>query len=192
MTRTFTRRDLLGGAAASAVALTHGDAASAAPSHRLTVGAFELAIVSDGHLVLPTSFLAPDAPAAERTALLAESGETGAEFHSPTNHALIRAGNELILVDTGSGPHFMPSAGKLADNLAAAGIDRDAITTVVYTHGHPDHLWGLADEFEDVVFPKARHVVAAAEWDFWHGASAPASSPARAAATHTSRTRYAW
>jgi len=175
MTRAFTRRDLL--LSAAAVAAMPARVAVAAPPHRLTVGDFELAIVSDGHLVLPTSFLAPDAPEAERTAILAESGETGAEFHSPTNHTLIRAGNELILVDTGSGPHFMPSAGKLADNLAAAGIDRDAITTVVYTHGHPDHLWGVADEFEDVVFPKARHVVAAAEWDFWHGANALSGLP---------------
>ena len=94
----------------------------------------------------------------------------------------------------------MPSAGKLADNLAAAGIDRDAITMVVYTHGHPDHLWGVVDDFDEPVFAKARYVVAAAEWDFWHGAnacracrpSAPDSSPARGAAMRTSRTRCGW
>src|SRR5437016_4145380 len=134
MTRHFTRRDLMLGAAACVAALGHDGTASAAPPHRLTVGSFELTVVSDGHLVLPTSFLVPDAPKAERAAILAESGETGAEFSSPTNCTLIRAGSELILVDTGSGPHFMPSAGRLADNLAAAGIDRDAITMVVYTH----------------------------------------------------------
>src|SRR6516164_8367690 len=129
MTRTLTRRDLLRGAAASAAALTHdGTAFAAAAPHHLTVGDFALTIVSDGHLVLPTTFLAPDAPAAERAAILKEAGESGPEFNAPTNHTLIRAGRELVLVDTGSGPHFMPSAGKLADNLAAAGIDRDAIT----------------------------------------------------------------
>ena len=158
----------------AAAALGPNVAARAAPPHRLTVGAFELTVVSDGHLVLPTSFLAPDVPAAERAT---ESGEAGAEFKPPANCTLIRAGSELILVDAGSGPHFMPSAGKLADNLAAAGIDRDAITTVVYTHGHPDHLWGVADDFEEPAFPKARHVVAAAEWDFWHGANAMSGVP---------------
>src|SRR5262249_44964581 len=167
MTRHVNRRDLVLGTAA--VALAPQFARAAAP-HRLTVGAFELTVVSDGHLVLPTSFLAPNAPEAERAELLRESGATGGEFQSPTNCTLIRAGTALILVDTGSGPHFMPSAGKLADNLAAAGIDRNAITTVVYTHGHPDHLWGVADDFEEPVFPKAGYVVAAAEWDFWHGA----------------------
>jgi glyoxylase-like metal-dependent hydrolase (beta-lactamase superfamily II) len=179
--RLFSRRDLVLGSAAAAAVLGHGVTAIAAPAHRLTVGTFELTVVSDGHLVLPASFLAPDAPEAERAALLTEAGATGAEFNSPTNCTLIRAGRELILVDTGAGPHFMPTAGKLADNLAAAGIDRDAITMVVYTHGHPDHLWGVVDEFDEPVCPKARYVVAAAEWDFWHGASALSGLPAERA-----------
>src|ERR1700719_930831 len=140
MRQSFTRRDLMLGTAAAAAALGRNVTASAAPPHRLAVGTFDVTVVSDGHLVLPTSFLAPDAPDAERNAILTESGATGAEFNSPTNCTLIRAGAELILVDTGSGPHFMPSAGKLADNLDAAGIDRGTITMVVYTHGHPDHL----------------------------------------------------
>jgi glyoxylase-like metal-dependent hydrolase (beta-lactamase superfamily II) len=165
------------GAAAASTALAPGRSALAAPPHRLAVGAFELTVVSDGHLVLPTGFLAPDAPEADRAAILKESGETGAEFSSPTNCTLIRAGRELILVDTGAGPHFMPSAGKLADNLAAAGIDRDEITMVVYTHGHPDHLWGVVDDFDEPAFARARYVVAAAEWDFWHGANALSGLP---------------
>jgi glyoxylase-like metal-dependent hydrolase (beta-lactamase superfamily II) len=175
----FSRRDLLraAGAAVLSTASVPARPALAAPVHRLPVGTFALTVVSDGHLVLPTSFLAPDVPAVDRDAILAESGETGAEFNAPTNCTLIHAGAELILVDAGSGPHFMPSAGKLADNLAAAGIDRDAVTTVVYTHGHPDHLWGVVDDFDDPVFPKARYVVAAAEWDFWHGANALSGLP---------------
>src|SRR5215510_4282499 len=108
MMRHFNRRNLVLGAATAALAPRP---AFAAPPHRLTVGAFELTVVSDGHLVLPTSFLAPDAPEAERAELLRESGATGGDFQSPTNCTLVRAGNALILVDTGSGPHFMPSAG---------------------------------------------------------------------------------
>jgi glyoxylase-like metal-dependent hydrolase (beta-lactamase superfamily II) len=178
----FTRRHVLAGAAAAATtALAADRAARAAAPHRLTVGAFELAVVSDGHLVLPTTFLAPDAPETERAAILAAAGETGAQFDAPTNCTLIRAGAELILVDAGAGPHFMPSAGKLAQNLAAAGVDRGAVTMVVYTHGHPDHLWGVADDLEEPVFARASHVVAAAEWDFWHGTNALSGLPAERA-----------
>ena len=49
----------------------------------------------------------------------------------------------------GSGDRFMPSAGKLWDNLKAAGIDKGKITKVIFTHGHPDHLWGTVDDLDD-------------------------------------------
>ena len=169
------RRQLLAGAAATLA--TAPLPALAAPPHRVNVGAYELTIISDGHLVLPTGFLAPDAPAAERAAALAAAGQTGAQYQSPTNVTLIRAGADLILVDTGSGPNFMPTAGKLADNLAAAGISAEAITKVVFTHGHPDHLWGALDGLDELTFPQASYLVAAAEWDFWHGESATRGLP---------------
>jgi glyoxylase-like metal-dependent hydrolase (beta-lactamase superfamily II) len=177
------RREFLvtAGAGLAGVALAPPLAWAAAPPRRLTVGAFEVMVVSDGHLVLPTSFLATGAPAKEFGAALAAAGQGGEQYHAPTNCTLIRTGGELILVDSGSGPHFMPSAGKLADNLAAAGIDRAQITMVVYTHGHPDHLWGVVDEFDEPNFPNASYVVATREWDFWHGVDALTGLPAERA-----------
>jgi len=155
-------------------------------------GTFEIAVVSDGHLVLPTSFLAPDIPKAERDALLAALGEAGEQYDSPTNITLIRTGNDLILVDMGSGDRFMPTAGKLWDNLAAAGIDKSRITKVVFTHGHPDHLWGLLDELDDMMLPDAAYFVAATEWDFWLGANATAGlPPERAGFVTGARRNYA-
>jgi len=60
-------------------------------------GAFEVTVVSDGHLVLPTSFLAPEAPPAEPEVLLTEE-----QYNPPTNVTLIRSDSDLILVDMGS------------------------------------------------------------------------------------------
>ena len=165
----LTRRALLATTAASLAA--RAMPAFAAPA-TFRHGAFEVTVVSDGHLVLPVSFLAPDAPPAERAALLKAAGETGEQYHSPTNVTLIRAGNDLILVDMGSGDRFMPSAGKLWDNLKAAGIDKGKLTKVIFTHGHPDHLWGAVDELDDLVTPDASFYVASAEWDFWTGDNA--------------------
>src|SRR6185437_14859588 len=110
----LNRRTLL---AATATGLaTCALPAFAAAHYPLKHGAFELTIVSDGHLVLPTSFLAPGAPPAEREAVLKAAGQTGEQYSSPTNVTLIRAGSDLILVDMGSGDRFMPTAGKLWDN----------------------------------------------------------------------------
>jgi glyoxylase-like metal-dependent hydrolase (beta-lactamase superfamily II) len=149
-------------------------------------------VISDGHLVLPTSFLAPDAPAEARAAALAAAGQRGEQFQSPTNVTLIRRGGDLILVDAGSGPNFMPTAGKLVENLEAAGIAADKITMVVFTHGHPDHLWGTVDGLDDLTFPNASYVVAAAEWDFWNGENAARGLPAeRIAFVTAARRNYA-
>jgi len=170
------RRSFLTLAAAGAAATALPVAARAAP-YRFTQGAVTVTVVSDGHLVLPTSFIAPDAPPAERAAVLAAAGQSGQQYQSPTNVTLIRTPRDLILVDTGSGDRFMDTAGKLFDNLAAAGIEAGAITKVVFTHGHPDHLWGMVDELDELRLPKAAYYVAAAEWDFWHGADATRGLP---------------
>ena len=174
----ISRRALL---ASTAATLSLGLPATAAAPHRFRHGEFEVIIVSDGHLVLPTSFLAPDAPPGERAGLLKAAGQDAEQYQSPTNITLIRKGSELVLVDAGSGDRFMPTAGKLFDNLNDAGIDRASITKVVLTHGHPDHLWGALDELDDLVLQNAAYYVGATEWDFWHGENATRGLPAERA-----------
>src|SRR5450631_2201105 len=186
---SLTRRALLAASAASLIARVLP--AQAAP-FTFKQGAFEITVVSDGHLVLPTSFLAPSAPPDERAALLNAAGQTAEQYESPTNITLIRTGSDLILVDMGSGDRFMPTAGKLWDNLKAAGIDKAKITKVVFTHGHPDHLWGAVDELDDLVMPEATFFVARAEWDFWTNENATRGLPAERAGFVTgARRNYA-
>lgn len=174
----LSRRALL---ASTAATFALGLPATAATPHRFKHGEFEIIIVSDGHLVLPTSFLAPEAPPAERAALLKTAGQDGEQYQSPTNITLIRKGSELVLIDAGSGDRFMPTAGKLFHNLKEAGIDTASITKVVLTHGHPDHLWGALDDLDDLVLPDAAYYVGATEWDFWHGENATRGLPAERA-----------
>jgi glyoxylase-like metal-dependent hydrolase (beta-lactamase superfamily II) len=185
----FTRRALLTASAASLAA--RALPAIAAPA-TFKHGAFEVTVVSDGHLVLPTSFLAPGAPPQERAVLLQAAGQTAEQYDSPTNITLIGTGSDLILVDMGSGDRFMPTAGKLWDNLKAAGIDKAKITKVIFTHGHPDHLWGTVDELDDPMLPQAAFYVGTAEWDFWHGENANRGLPAERAGFVTgARRNYA-
>src|SRR5665647_1638712 len=186
----LSRRLLLAATAAS-LAVRALPAFAAAPAS-FKHGAFDVTVVSDGHLVLPVTMLAPDAPPAERAELLKAAGQTAEQYNSPTNVTLIRAGADLILVDMGSGDRFMPTAGKLWDNLKSAGIDKAKITKVIFTHGHPDHLWGAIDELDDLVTPDAAFYVAAAEWDFWSGDNALRGLPAERAGFVTgARRNYA-
>ena len=188
---SLTRRGVLA-AGAAALATRALPAFGAVAPASFKHGAFEVTVVSDGHLVLPTSFIAPDAPPDELAPLLKMTGETGAQYDLPTNVTLLRTGADLILVDMGSGDRFMPSAGKLWANLKAAGIDKGKITKVVFTHGHPDHLWGAVDELDDLVTPEATFFVAANEWNFWQGDDAARGLPAERAGFVTgARRNYA-
>jgi glyoxylase-like metal-dependent hydrolase (beta-lactamase superfamily II) len=185
----LTRRSFLATAAA-------GIAATALPAFAAPTtfrhGAFEVTVISDGHLVLPVSFLATDAPEQQRDAVFKESGITGAQYNVPTNVTVLRRDNEFILIDMGSGGRFMPTAGKLWDNLNAAGIDKSKITKVIFTHGHPDHLWGAVDEFDDLQIPDATFHVAANEWNFWEGDNALRGlPPERAGFVTGARRNYA-
>ncbi len=172
------RRHLLAGTGAvlSALALPHPARAAIAPFRR-RLGAIELTVISDGVLNAPMSFALPETPAADAIALFAAHGHPPEWPQPQTNVSLIKIGNELVLIDAGSGSNFQPTAGKLAENMEAAGIDPATITKVVFSHCHPDHLWGAIDEFNDERFAKASYVVPALEWDFWLNPNTPDSLP---------------
>jgi glyoxylase-like metal-dependent hydrolase (beta-lactamase superfamily II) len=138
-----------------------------AGSYRFRHGDFDIAVLSDGHLVLPATIHGIDVPREEVQRVLKEGGLDPDQMRPAANPALIRSRFDLILVDTGSGSTFQPTAGKLLDNLAAAGIDPKSITKVVFTHAHPDHIWGTTDAGGALRFPNARYYISAVEWDFW-------------------------
>jgi len=61
----------------------------------------------------------------------------------------------------------MPSAGSMLNGLDAISVAPEDITHVVFTHAHPDHLWGVLDDFDDPVFPDAQMMIGQAEWEYW-------------------------
>jgi glyoxylase-like metal-dependent hydrolase (beta-lactamase superfamily II) len=153
-------------------------ARAAIPPFRGRLGSFEISVISDGTLSAPLSFMLPDTPAAEAAKLFAAHGMPPDGLPPQTNVTLVDTGGELVLIDAGSGPKFQPTAGKLSENLEAAGIDPKKISKVVFTHGHADHLWGAIDDFDDAErFPNARYVISAAEWDFWTHPDTPSRAP---------------
>jgi glyoxylase-like metal-dependent hydrolase (beta-lactamase superfamily II) len=133
----------------------------------LSVGGFRIDSVSDGSLVLPTAMILGDAPEAEAAEILARYGIAGPELRPDCNLTLLRDGTNTVLFDAGSGANFMASAGRLQDALAAIDVAPEEITHVILTHGHPDHLWGVLDDFDDPAFPEATYLIGRAERDYW-------------------------
>ncbi|WP_340161040.1 MBL fold metallo-hydrolase [uncultured Hoeflea sp.] len=161
----LTRRTLMqGGMAAAATTLLP---VGLRPAQALQIGEAVLTSVSDGNLVLPLSFSYPDAPEDELIALLEAHGQPTDSLMPDCNVPILKTSDRLILFDVGSGANFMPTAGKLIENMEAAGFDPAEVTDVVFTHCHPDHLWGLIDDFDEIVFPNASFHMGRAEWEFW-------------------------
>lgn len=144
-----------------------------AESYRFKVGSFECFAISDGFGVYPKAarILFADAPEESLTQVLHEHNiqpEDWSEWKSPFICLAIRTDKHLVLVDTGYGiVDFAPNAGKLIQNLQTVGIAPSDIDTVILTHGHRDHLYGVTDDATGkVVFSNARHVMWRDEWEF--------------------------
>jgi glyoxylase-like metal-dependent hydrolase (beta-lactamase superfamily II) len=179
-TATIDRRTLLvglGAACATALLPATQCFAATAPFAR-RIGSIEVTVLSDGALNIPLSFMLPETATEKAAALLTANGLPPGGAPVPTNVTLVKAGGELVLIDAGSGANWQPTAGKLLENLEAAGIDPKTITAVIFTHCHADHLWGVLDDFEDSArFPAARYIVPAQEWDFWSRPDNPVRIP---------------
>ncbi|MEQ5829133.1 MBL fold metallo-hydrolase [Sulfitobacter sp. NFXS29] len=158
------RRTVLAGMGAAALA--HGPLRAFALTSA-QFGGYEFVSVSDGNLVLPRSFFFEGLPQEELAQVLAPFELPQDQLAPPCNLTLLRNEDRVILFDAGAGPAFMPSAGSLSESLDAAGVAPEAVTDVVFTHGHPDHLWGVLDDFDDLVFPNARYHMGQVEWDYW-------------------------
>jgi len=131
-------------------------------------GESELTILSDGNLSLPSRFILSDAiNQAEKEAFLSANDLNVSHFEPDCNLALWRTNDRLVLFDVGAGSHFMPSAGQLLSDLESLAIDPSDITDVVFTHAHPDHLWGLLDDFDELAFPEAAFFMHEIEWEYW-------------------------
>lgn len=163
--RQFIRRSAAIGAALTSPIVGLRQANAYALS---TFGDGELNIVSDGHLMLPRSFAFPDSiDKAELDALLSRYDLQGDTFTPDCNLTLWRKDDRLILFDVGAGPNFMSTTGRLLDSLAMIDVDPADVTDVVFTHAHPDHLWGLLDDFDELICPDANYHIAAVEWGYW-------------------------
>ena len=175
MTMRLTRRQFTASAAAT-MALAALPTTLLASSQPFAGG--KLHSFSDGMMNLPVEALFTDVPIAERDKILAKSTLTDGRLRRPVNVNLLEIGARKILFDVGSGANFLPTLGELPAALDAADVDIGTITDVVFTHAHPDHIWGILDDFDDLLMPDAAYYISQAEWDFWDSDDAMSVMPA--------------
>ena len=138
--------------------------------HKYKIGSVEVTALYDGIWKKPhdAAFI-KNASIDETKAALAKAGMTTDYVPIPLTVIVLKIGDRLIMVDSGSGVgQWQPTAVSLPDNLKGAGIDPAKISTVLISHFHPDHIFGLMEKGTNAPnYPNAELIVSAAEYRWW-------------------------
>jgi glyoxylase-like metal-dependent hydrolase (beta-lactamase superfamily II) len=139
-----------------------------AKSYAFNVGNVACMVLLDGANLMGAEGVMkrfPNGSEAEYRQAYADVGMSLDEAVSCFNILVVKIGSEVVLVDTGLGRK--PNGGYLPESMQLAGIKPEAITLVVITHSHGDHILGLLGEDNQPIFPNARYVMSKAEMEVW-------------------------
>jgi len=148
--------------------------------HRLTLGDFELSILSDGTYpldggaffgVVPKVMWSRKVAADDKNYVIAGLNSLLIRMETP------HTGRQTVLVETGMGNKlsermikFYGQPAKLLDNLAVAGVAPEDVDIVINSHLHFDHCgWNtLRDKNGKIVptFPRAKYYAPEGEWQY--------------------------
>ena len=136
------------------------------------IGEFEFVSLSDGALNYPPESFFSNTPLERVEEALRERNLPTAQAMTPYTCLFVDTGEHRVLVDAGAGDlgahaarmfpgldHSTSVTGLLLENLRAAGLEPSEIDTVIITHAHPDHVGGMLDEEERLVFSDARYFI---------------------------------
>jgi glyoxylase-like metal-dependent hydrolase (beta-lactamase superfamily II) len=176
---TVSRRTALSLAAAAAAAPTLATAQTApAPVprsgrqvpgfYRFMIGDIEVTSLHDGQVnrEMTPAFI-PNAPLEDVLKVMRDQFMPTTPAVSPFNTMVVNVGGRLTLIDSGFSNNGAPTTGRMAENMAAAGIDPKAISTVLISHFHPDHINGVRNKEGELVYPNAEIIVPQRDWAFY-------------------------
>jgi glyoxylase-like metal-dependent hydrolase (beta-lactamase superfamily II) len=138
--------------------------------YRFMVGKFQATVVSDGPLPLGEPSETLKGPTKEELAKdLAANFLPTDKLVLEQNALVLNTGSKLVLFDSGMGTSkaFGPTTGRLLRSLNEAKINPAQIDDIICTHGHIDHIGGLADARGRRYFPNATIWISKADFDFW-------------------------
>lgn len=150
------------------------EAAVAPAIHPFRLGKLDLMVLHDAEIVVPNDGrtfgigLSPGRVAA----VLRDAGAPTTRITLSVNVLMVRTAGHIALLDTGIG---VAGHGALRASLKLAGVSPSAVTDVLITHAHGDHVGGLLDAKGALAFPNASVHMSRAEWN-WFKTRGPADA----------------
>ena len=140
--------------------------------YKYKVGTAEVTAIYDGIFEKPhdPSFF-KNASVDDTKAALAKGGLPVDFVSIPITVVVVKIGDKYILCDSGTGGQLAgatETAGRLSAGMTAAGIDPAKISTILISHFHPDHIFGLMEKGTNKpIYPNAEIIVNEVEYKWW-------------------------
>lgn len=139
---------------------------------KIKLGGLDLFILTDGYIhETNVNTFSPRADVPQLKALLRDNFRADTYIDMAMNLMLVKTKDRLVLLDSGMGIFADERTGFLLKSLQKAGFSPKDITDVFISHAHPDHIGGVVDKQNKLVFPNADLYISKIEHDFWLQAS---------------------
>lgn len=139
---------------------------------KLKLGELELFVLTDGYIREENvNTFASRANVSELKSILTDHFRPDHYIDLAMNILLIKTKDKLIMMDAGMGNFADERTGFLLKSLQKAGFSPKDITDIFISHAHPDHIGGVIDKKQNLVFPNANIFISKIEHDFWMKAS---------------------
>ncbi|WP_027373417.1 MBL fold metallo-hydrolase [Chryseobacterium sp. UNC8MFCol] len=139
---------------------------------KIRLGELDLFILTDGYIhETDIKSFAPRGNVSQLQTILKENFRSDDYIDMAVNILLVKTKNKLVLFDTGMGIFADERTGFLLKSLEKAGFFPKDITDVFISHAHPDHIGGVVDKQNRLVFPNANVFISKTDYDFWMKAS---------------------
>jgi len=139
---------------------------------KIKFGELELFILTDGYIhEKSVDTFAPRADISLLKTILRDNFRSDDSIDMAMNLMLVKTKDRLILLDAGMGIFADERTGFILKSLQKAGFSPKDITDVFISHAHPDHIGGVVDKQNNLVFPNADFHISKIEYDFWLQAS---------------------
>ena len=126
---------------------------------RFKMGELTVIALRDGYVDMPPSRLRQTGDRPFGSNLPAQVQLVDGKLRLSVNAFLVMSRDEHVLIDTGSANAWDPTMGLLLDALHEAGVARDSIGTVAFTHTHLDHVHGLVAADGSDAFPNLKRLL---------------------------------